>query len=119
MNLYLIAIAAGLSITFFVVLLLFFRTSRQSELLAEATSHVYRRDAGDLKPAVLDMETLTRPLGAVRKLFGGGPNPEVVRRLLLAGYRKPYHADVFLGVKLVMPAVAGLSVAIFLKDNII
>ncbi len=119
MNLYLIAIAAGLSISFFVILLMFFRSSRQSELLAEVTSQAYRTDAGDFKPAGFDIETLTRPLGAVRKLFGGAPNPEIVRRLLLAGYRKPFHVDVFFGMKLILPAFLGVAVALFIRESII
>ncbi len=35
-----------------------------------------------------------------------------MRRLALAGYRKPAHADVFLGMRLAIPAALGLLVAI-------
>jgi tight adherence protein C len=37
---------------------------------------------------------------------------------MLAGYRKPVHADVFLLSRLAMPAVAGLAVTILVSQNI-
>ncbi|HEV2383046.1 MAG TPA: type II secretion system F family protein [Terriglobia bacterium] len=52
-------------------------------------------------------------------MFGGAPNPEIVRRLMLAGYRKPYHADVFIGIRLLLPAIAGFAVAFCFRDNVI
>ena len=119
MALILIAIGIGLAIIFFVILLLFARPSRQSELLADVTSQAYQPAGGDLKQGHLDAESLIRPLGKIQKLFGAAPNPELVRRLMLAGYRKPFHVDAFLGAKLILPAVAGLLVAFFLKDNVI
>jgi tight adherence protein C len=38
---------------------------------------------------------------------------------MLAGYRKPHHADVFLGSRLAVPACLGLAVALLLKENTI
>jgi tight adherence protein C len=38
---------------------------------------------------------------------------------MLAGYRKPAHADIFLGSRLAIPAVLGLLVAAFMGDNVI
>lgn len=121
MNLVLIAVAVGLSITFFVVILLLGRPSRQSELLSEVTRQPY--PSSDATTAGLgarvNIEKLFRPLGSIRRLFGGPPNPEVVRRLLLAGYRKAYHADIFLVTKLALPAAAGVGVAFFIHTNVI
>jgi tight adherence protein C len=121
MNLLIIAIGIGfgLSITFFAIFLLFVRPSRQSELLSEVTSRVYRPEGVGLQQGRFSVESLTKPLGSIRRLFGGPPNPETVRRLMLAGYRKPDHADTFLGVKLILPAAAGLGVAFFVTDNVI
>lgn len=119
MNLLIIAIGIGLSIAFFAIFLLFTPPSRQSELLNEVTSRVYRSEDAGPQPERFSAESLTRPLGSLRRLFGGPPNPEVVHRLLLAGYRKPYHADTFLGVKLTLPAVAGVGVAFFVQNNVI
>lgn len=119
MNLILIAVGVGLSITFFIIFLLLARPSRQSELLAEVTNQAYQSDAGQFEHGRLNAESLARPLGLIRKLFGRAPNPEMVRHLMLAGYRKSFHADIFVGAKLVLPAVAGMGVAFFLKDNVI
>src|SRR6266436_6459413 len=43
----------------------------------------------------------------------------LVRRLYLAGYRKPAHADVFLGSRLALPAAMGLVVALYVESNTI
>ncbi len=119
MNLLLTAIAVGLSIAFFVIILILLRPSQHSELLAEVTDQAYRVETGETRQKPFGAESLTTALGSIRRVFGGPPNPEIVRRLMLAGYRKPSHADAFLGAKLVLPAVAGLGVAFLLKDNVI
>jgi tight adherence protein C len=119
MNLLIIAIGIGLSLAFFAIFLLFTPPSRQSELLNEVTSRAYRSEDAGLQQERFSAEILTRPLGSIRRLFGGPPNPDIVHRLLLAGYRKPYHADTFLGAKLTLPAVAGVGVAFFVENNVI
>src|SRR6266436_3431474 len=43
----------------------------------------------------------------------------LVRRLYLAGYRKPAHADVFLGSRLALPAAMGLVIALYVESNTI
>jgi tight adherence protein C len=119
MNFLIIAIGIGLSIIFFAIFLLFARPSRQSALLSEVTNRAYRAEDAGLQQGRFSAESLARPLGSLRRLFGGPPHPEVVRRLMLAGYRKSFHADTFLGAKLTLPAAAGLGVAFFIKDNVI
>ena len=123
MNLLLIMIGIGVGLAgiFFVVILLLGKPAHQRTLLAEVTSEAYRSAAvGEtgLRPAS-KLEIALKPLTWVRKLFGGGPNPEIARRLSLAGYRKPFHADVFVGAKLILPAITGLTIAYFVKDNVI
>ncbi len=119
MYLLIIAIGIGLSILFFAVVLYIVRPSRQSELLTEVTSRPARFEEAVPRPARFSAESLVRPLGSIRRLFGGAPNPEIVRRLMLAGYRKPFSADAYLGAKLILPAAAGLSVAFLVKTNVI
>lgn len=116
MGMLIISAGVGLSIVFFGVTLWLLRPSRESELLTEATRYGGPRDqvAGADR---FSSENLLRPLGSIRKLFGGSPNPEIVRRLMLAGYRKPHHAESFLGAKLILPAIAGFAVAFFVSDN--
>jgi tight adherence protein C len=119
MTLFLISVGIGLAILIFVTVLIFVRPSRQSELLADVTNQAYQPTVGTLKPGGVDKESLLRPLGVIQQLFGGTSNPDIVRRLMLAGYRKPSHVDAFLAARLVLPAVSGLLVAYFLKDNVI
>ena len=119
MNIFLISVGVGLAILFFLTVLIFVRPSRQSELLADVTSQAYEPESGALKHRSGDPETLLKPLGKIQKLFGGDANPDVVRRLMLAGYRKSSHIDAFLASRLVLPAVSGLLVAMFIKDNVI
>jgi tight adherence protein C len=119
MNLVLIAVGVGLFIVFFLAILVLARPSQQSKLLAEVTSRTSQAEELSPKQRVISAESLARPLGSIRRLIGGTANPEVVRRLMLAGYRKPYHADMFVATKLVLPAAAGIAVAFLVKDNVI
>jgi tight adherence protein C len=120
MNLALIAVAVGLTILFFVIILVLARPSHQSKLLAEVTApSSYHAEEQSPGGRGINAETLAKPLGSVRRLLGGSANPELVKRLMLAGYRKPFHVDMFLTAKLALPAAAGLAVAFFLKDNVI
>jgi tight adherence protein C len=110
-----IALALGLFLLFFFLS----RPSRESALLAEVAGQVYPSDSEVAPPGWLDPERLAKPFGLLRKLIGGGSNAETARRLALAGYRKPYHADIFVGAKLVLPVIAGIAVAVWVKNSVI
>src|SRR3989454_9621588 len=47
------------------------------------------------------------------------PDPELIRRLTLAGYRKLAHADIFLGARLALPAVLGFLVVFVATGNVL
>jgi tight adherence protein C len=106
-----------LLVGFFVIFLLLGRSSPQSALLAEVTDQAHHAQGEGEASAWLNAERLAQPLGRFRTMLGGGPDPELARRLMLAGYRKPYHADVLVSMKLILPVVAGLAVALWVKDN--
>src|SRR5258706_68340 len=99
--------------------LLMGRSSSQAALLeqvarsARGTSPV----AGSWRPS-LNSDLLAKPFTVFRRFFSNEPDPEVVRRLMLAGYRKPHHADIFLGMRLAVPATLGLSAAMYFTDNV-
>jgi tight adherence protein C len=99
-------------------LLLMGRSSAQGALLEEVTRQVR---GGGVAPsawrAAVSADSMAKPFTALRRFFASEPNPEVVRRLMLAGYRKPYHADIFLGSRLAIPAALGLAVALLVSDN--
>ncbi len=102
----------------FLLLLLMPRESAAGALLQEVTRPVRQTDAPAWRTA-LDVDYLAKPFTLIRSLITPEPDPKLVRRLMLAGYRKPAHADVFLGSKLALPALLGLFIALFVSNNAI
>jgi len=92
--------------------LLMGRSSAQGALLEQVAREARGTGpvAGPWRPVKGDV--VAKPFTAIRRIFAAEPDPEIVRRLMLAGYRKPYHADIFLGMRLALPAVLGLSAAL-------
>jgi len=99
--------------------LLMGRSSAQGALLEQVAREARGTGpvAGPWRPVKGDM--VAKPFTAIRRIFAAEPDPEIVRRLMLAGYRKPYHADIFLGMRLALPAVLGLSAALYFSNNTI
>jgi tight adherence protein C len=102
----------------FLLLLLTPRPSAAGALLQEVTRSVRPANAPVWRSA-LDVDYLAKPFTLVRRLFAPEPDPKLVRRLMLAGYRRPAHADIFLGSRLAIPSVLGLLVALFMGSNVI
>lgn len=101
-------------------LLLMGRSSAQGALLEEVTRQV--RGIGPAPAAwrtAVTTDNIAKPFSVLRSFFASEPDPEIVRRLVLAGYRKPYHADLFLGARMAVPAALGLAVALLVSDNTI
>jgi len=100
--------------------LLMGRSSSQGALLqqvaraARSTGPV----AGPWRPSV-SSDLVAKPFTAFRRFFSAEPDPEVVRRLMLAGYRKPHHADILLGMRLAVPVALGVAVAMVFSNNVI
>src|SRR5947207_10785687 len=88
----------------FLFLLLTPRPSAAGALLQEVTRPMRQTDIPAWRTA-LDVEYLAKPFTLIRSLFTPEPDPKLVRRLMLAGFRKPAHADIFLGARLALPAV--------------
>lgn len=103
----------------FLCLLLMPRPSAAGALLEQVTRATRVADDVPVWRAALNVDYLARPFTLVRALFSPEPDPELVQRLTLAGYRKPAHADVFLGLRLAIPAVLGLAVALFVPTSTI
>ena len=99
--------------------LLMGRSSTQGALLEQVAREARGTGpvAGPWRPVSADL--VAKPFTALRRIFSPEPDPEVVRRLMLAGYRKPYHADIFLGMRLAVPAVLGLTAAMVFSSNVI
>src|SRR5260370_37060901 len=102
------------------LVLLMGRSSAQGALLEQVAREARGTGpiAGPWRPSV-SSDLVAKPFTAFRRFFASEPDPEIVRRLLLAGYRKPHHADIFLGMRLAIPSVLGLSVAMVFTTNTI
>jgi tight adherence protein C len=102
------------------IVLLMGRSSAQGALLEQVAREARGTGpiAGPWRPSV-SSDLVAKPFTAFRRFFASEPDPEIVRRLLLAGYRKPHHADIFLGMRLAIPAVLGLTAAMVFKSNTI
>ena len=101
----------------FLFLLLMPRPSAAGALLHEATRPMRIEQDVPAWRSALNVDYVARPFTLVRGLFTPEPNPDLVRRLMLAGYRKPAHADIFLGARLALPALLGLLVALFISTS--
>lgn len=119
MNLEIVVVGAGLLVSFFLIFWWLGRSSPQSALLTEVTSQIYHEGVESQDSRRFNLERLAVPLGKFRTMLGGGPNPELARRLMLAGYRKPYHIDMFVMIKLALPVLAGIAVALWVQNNIV
>jgi tight adherence protein C len=102
----------------FVFLLLTPRTSAAGALLQEVTRPVRASGAPAWQDA-LNIDYLAKPFTLVRSLFIPEPDQALVRRLMLAGYRKPAHADIYLGMRLAIPATLGVLIALSGSSNVI
>src|SRR5260370_25693732 len=103
----------------FLFLLLTQRQSAAGALLEEVTRQGRAQAGVPAWRAAVDVNVLAKPFTVVRSLFTPEPDPQLVRRLMLAGYRNPASADIFLGARLAIPAVFGLLIALFVNDNTI
>ena len=97
----------------FLFLLLMPRPSAAGALLEQATRTSRAAEQVPAWRSALNVDYFAKPFTLLRGLFSPEPDPDLVRRLALAGYRKPAHADVFLGVRLAVPAILGMLVALF------
>lgn len=117
-----ILLGLGLFITFLVLFLFMLpRASAESVLLAQVTREARHEDGSARLSwrSLFSSDSLAKPFTLVRKFFSPEPNPDLVRRLSLAGYRKPQHADIFLGARLALPAVLAFAAALIFEQNII
>lgn len=115
-----ILIGIGSFIGFVILFLLMLpRPSEGTVRLEEVAHEVRAREQAVTGTMKFNSEAVAKPFTFVRSLFSSEPNPELVRRLSLAGYRKPSHADIFLGVRLALPALLGISAAFFFLNNIL
>jgi tight adherence protein C len=105
---------------FLIVLFMLPRSSAQSVLLDQVTRQVRDVKEADAQTwhSGVDVDSLAKPFTLFRRAFSSEPDPDLVRRLMLAGYRKAAHVDIFLGSRLVLPVALGCLVAILASSNL-
>ena len=109
---------------FLVLLFIFFfllntQTSPQSVMLEQvARERRTRRPGADPSMSSVYVEWIAKPIAFFRRFFSQNPDPAVVRRLALAGYRQRAHSDLFLGARLAAPALLGILAALIIETNI-
>jgi len=117
---FVIVLGIGLFVALLLLLLVVMpKPSAGGALLQEVTRQTREHNFLNDDKARITTETLAKPFTMVRGLFSAEPNPALVRRLALAGYRKPSHADIFLGLRLALPALLGFSAALIFSNNIV
>jgi tight adherence protein C len=116
MDLLLMLVGISLLLCFFLIFLLLGHRSQESALLAEVTSHIGQAPSGFGRKWIT-AERLARPFEWFRSLFRREPNPDILHSLMLAGYRKTFHADVFTGVRLILPVALAIMVAAWIHSN--
>jgi tight adherence protein C len=96
-------------------------SSAESALLDQVARDVRDRREGGAQPwySAVNADVMAKPFTFFRGLFSNEPDPDLVRRLLLAGYRKSAHADIFLGARLALPALLGFLVVVLVEGNTI
>ena len=106
---------------FFLILIFVMPRSSAQDTLLEQVSREARNEAerNDPVASAVNLDLMAKPFTFFRSFFSREPDPDLVRRLLLAGYRKPAHADLFLGARLALPAILGFLVAILVGSNTI
>jgi len=109
------ALFLGLLVLFLVMLPV---SSAESALLEEVARGGHRADEAPSR-SFINVELVAKPFLFLRRLVSAEPSPELVRRLMLAGYRKPAHADIFLGARFAVPALLALLVALFFEQNLV
>ena len=113
-----IALGFFLLVGFFILFWFMLPASSAANVLLQEVTQVGPRSSEQAVPASsAAMELVAKPFALLRKLVSAEPDPDLVRRLMLAGYRKPAHADIYLGARIAVPISAGLAVLIFIDSN--
>lgn len=121
MSLFLLTIAGTLFIIFVLVFLLLGSPGALSARLTKVTSQVRALEtpAADQSAVqgVFARGRLVRVLAPLHQRVGFTPDAELVRRLVLAGYRQPEHADIYYSVRILLPLVTVIAVWLLLPQN--
>lgn len=115
-----ITIVVTFALTFGLILLVFAGRSRESARLMEVTSGAPSVQAIPSRftlASLVESERVSKLVQPLRGLLGGSEDPELVRRLASAGFRKASYADLFFLVRFVLPILGAVGALIFIKQS--
>jgi tight adherence protein C len=116
-----IVIAAGLTLFFATTLLLviFDRRSTAEARLIDAVQGVKPViTTSAFRPATILTE-ITSATERVRRAVGITNTTNAARQLALAGYRFPYHVEVFYAIRLLLPAITAVLISLFVHKDVV
>jgi tight adherence protein C len=116
-----IVIAAGLTL-FFAMTLLIVIFERRSSAEARLLDAVQGIKPIATTPAFQPSSLITEVSSAterVRRSFGITDTSGAARQLAFAGFRQPYHVEIFYAVRLLLPAITAVLVSVFVHSNVI
>jgi tight adherence protein C len=117
-----IVVTVVFAVVFGLILFVLTGRSRESARLMEVTSadqHGVPVSGGLKLESLFASDRVAKLVEPVRGLLGSKQDPEMVRRLAAAGYRKAVHADLFFMVKLALPIVGGVASFLLAAGNTI
>lgn len=115
-----IIVAVVFTVVFGLIMFVLTGRSRETERLMEVTSGTQAAvpaDRGSSVESIFASDRVAKMIEPVRGLLGSKQDPEMVRRLATAGYRRGVHADLFFMSKLAMPLIAGLACFLLVRQN--
>ncbi|HEX3374582.1 MAG TPA: type II secretion system F family protein [Edaphobacter sp.] len=116
-----IVIAAGLTLFFATTLLIVIferRSSAEARLLDAVQGIKPIVTTPAFRPATILAE-VSSATERVRRVVGITNTTSAARQLALAGYRQPYHVEIFYAVRLLLPAITAILISLFIHSDVI
>ena len=116
-----IVLAAGLTIFFATSLLILIferRTSAEARLLDAVQGIKPVIPAPAFRPATI-LTGISSASERLRHAVGITDTTSASRQLMLAGYRQPFHVEIFYAVRLLLPAITAVLISLFVHSNVI
>jgi tight adherence protein C len=116
-----IVIAAGLTVFFATTLLIVIferRSSTEARLLDAVQGFKPIAATSAFRPAVIISE-ISSASERLRRAVGITDTTSAARQLALAGFRRPYHVEIFYAVRLLLPTITAILISLFIHEDAI
>lgn len=116
-----ILIAAGLTIflgTALLILIFERRASTEARLLEAVQGLKPVAATQTFRPAAI-LSELGSATERVRRTIGITNSANAARQLAMAGYRQPYHVEIFYAARLLLTAIVAVLISLLVRDNVV